>query len=174
MYLSNKCIKHVFSSETKGSAYQELEFQSSTETSASPPTYKNASNRPTRSGLYGVPWLIWDVRSFSSNKPVTEACSSRSALPTSDCDSERGTWSIALMEHYSCLAILCNAAAALPVADVGCERAYSRTQVQSHSPALNKVHLLHTMHGCMCFHLWIYLHATMPVHMRTICVCKDT
>lgn len=53
---------------------------------------------------------------FSSNKPVTEVCFSRSALPTSDCDSERGTWSIALMEHYSCLAILCNAAAALPVA----------------------------------------------------------
>lgn len=53
---------------------------------------------------------------FSSNKPVTEVCSSRSALPTSDCDSERGAWSIALMEHYSCLAILCNAAAALPVA----------------------------------------------------------
>lgn len=138
------------------------------------PHIKNASNRPTRSGLYGVPWLIWDVRSFSSNKPVTEACSSRSALPTSDCDSERGTWSIALMEHYSCLAILCNAAAALPVVDVGCERAYSHTQVQSHSHALNKVHLCHKMPGCMCFHLWIYLHVTEPVHMRTICGCKGT
>lgn len=29
------------------------------------------------------------------------------------------------MEHHSCLAILCNAAAALPVAVVGGERAYS-------------------------------------------------
>lgn len=40
------------------------------------------------------------------------------------------------MEHHSCLAILCNAAAALPVAVVGGERAYS---IRAH-----KYKLMHT------------------------------
>lgn len=58
------------------------------------------------------------------------------------------------MEHYNCLAILCNAAAVLLVTVVDRERAYTPTWIQSHSHAPHKcrheIQVWQGLHGCFC------------------------
>lgn len=128
-------------------------------------------NRLSNSGLFGGVWLIWEPRSFCP----TSWSQSRCALPTSDCDSERGTWSIALMEHYSCLAILCNAAATLLVTVVDREWAYTPALIQSHSHALHMCrHQLQMWRG-LCGRLHVFTdgrkHSTGCSHSLSIDTC---
>lgn len=77
------------------------------------------------------------------------------------------------MEHYSCLAILCNAAAALLVTVVGCERAYTPTWIQSrsHAPRMCRpeIQVCQGLHGCL--HVFTYsMDEGMQQRAHKVCV----